>query len=420
MFNTTSGTCFFLETTHQPSKYFDALNLACLILHAVSFLPAAIGIGVVTLTTYKTPSLQKPSFVLLSSAALADSLTGLLVQPVAMASFAAKMRRQFSAACWLDVIKECLGWLFGGISVSILALLSVERYLALHLGLRYQAVITMKRVLQTVAVFWLILLVLGVLRLLVISNKAFVAIHLPFMFLTLLVLTATYSRIHHFIKRHRLKLSPAENQELSAFDLAKYKKITWALLYIIGVYWLFFAPFVCVLVVYLSSGFTKSVEGAYYVTTTFILVNAAVNPVLYCWKLRALRQAVWKNVKQILHLDSEWKQTNQCHLRIYLYKHILLIDFIKHSIKFSPKSIRKKSVCFCRLHEATKRPKRDYRLFCTLIRVLAREMSILWSGKETDKTLGELVISTSWLKKDDLLCFCGLWSLTQETTIFIG
>lgn len=305
MFNNTSGTCFFLETTHQPSKYFDVLNLACLMLHAVSFLPAAIGNGVVTLTTYKTPSLQKPSFVLLSSAALADTLTGLLAQPVAMASFAAKMRRQFSAACWLDIIKECLGWLFGGISVSILALLSVERYLALHLGRRYQAVITVKRVLQTVALFWLILLILGTLRLFVISNKTFVAIHLPFMFLSLLILTATYTRVHHFIKRHRLKPSPAENQEPSAFDLAKYRKITLALLYIIGFYWLFFAPFVGVLVVYLSSGFTESVEGAYYVTTTFILVNAAVNPVLYCWKLRALRQAVWKNVKHILHLDSE-------------------------------------------------------------------------------------------------------------------
>lgn len=303
--NTLPRRCFFLETTHQPSEYFDVLNLACLILHAVSFLPAAIGNGVVTLTTYKTPSLQKPSFVLLSCAAFADSLTGLLAQPVAMASFAAKLRRQFSAACWLDIVKECLGWLFGGISVSILALLSVERYLALYLGIRYKAVITVKRVLLTVAFFWLTLLILGAFRFLVINNKTFVAIHLPFMFLSLLILTATYYRIHHFIKRHRLKLSPAENQEPNSFDVAKYKKITLAVFYIVCFYWLFFAPFVCVLVVYLSSGFTERIEGAYYVTTTFILVNAAVNPVLYCWKLRALRQAVWKNIKEILHLDSE-------------------------------------------------------------------------------------------------------------------
>ena len=308
MFNNTSVTstrCFFLDTTSQPSKHFDSLNLACLFLHAVSFLPAAIGNGIVTLTTLKTPSLQKPSFVLLSCAALADSLTGFLAQPIAMASFAAKLRRQFSIACRLDVIKECLGWLFGGISVSILALLSVERYLALHLGMRYRSVVTVKRVLLIVAVFWVSLLMLGILRFVVVSNRMFVAIHLPFMLLSLVILTATYYKIHLFIKRHRSKLTPAENRQIHSFDIARYKKITLAVLYIVCFYWVFFAPFVCVLVAYLISGFSQTVEGAYYITTTLILVNAAVNPFLYCWKLRALRKAVLIKVKSILHLDSE-------------------------------------------------------------------------------------------------------------------
>jgi len=305
MSNDTSPTrCFFIELTPRPAKYFDSLYLVCLVLHAVSFLPAAIGNGVVTLTTFKTPSLQKPSFVLLSCAAFADSLTGFLAQPVAMASFAAKLKGQFSAACWLDLLKECLGWLFGGISVSILAFLSVERYLALRLGLRYQTVITVKRVLLIVIFFWLALLTLGTFRFFALSNKTYVAIHLPFMLLSLVILTATYCKIHLFIKRHRLKLSPAENQKQNAFDVAKYKKITLAVLYIVCFYWLFFAPFVCVLLAFLLSGFTERVEGAYYITTTLILANAAVNPLLYCWKLRALRQAVLKYIKDILHLHS--------------------------------------------------------------------------------------------------------------------
>ena len=306
MSNNTSPTrCFFIELTPRPSKYLDSLYLVCLVLHAVSFLPAAFGNGVVTLTTLKTPSLHKPSFVLLSCAALADSLTGFLAQPVAMASFAAKLQRQFFTACWLDLVKECLGWLFGGISVSILAFLSVERYLALRLGLRYQTVITVKRVLLIVIFFWFALLTLGTFRFFVLSNKTYVAIHLPFMFLSLVILTSTYFKIHLFIKRHRLKLSPAENQKPNSFDVAKYKKITLAVFYIVCFFWLFFAPFVCVLLALLLSGFTERVEGAYYVTTTLILANAAVNPLLYCWKLRALRQAVLKNIKDILHLHSE-------------------------------------------------------------------------------------------------------------------
>lgn len=306
MSNDTSPTrCYFIELTPRPTNYFDSLYLVCFVLHAISFLPAAIGNGVVTITTFKTSSLHKPSFVLLSCAAFADSLTGFLAQPVAMASFVAKLRRQFSAACWLDLVKECLGWMFGGISVSILAFLSMERFLALRLGLRYQTVITVKRVLIIVVFFWLALLTLVTLRFFVLSNETYVALHLPFMFISLIILTTTYCKIHLFIKRHRLKLSPAENQTPNSFDVVKYKKITLAVLYIVCFYWLFFAPFVCVLLAFLLTGFTQRVEGAYYITTTLILANAAVNPLLYCWKLRALRQAVLKYIKHVLHLHSD-------------------------------------------------------------------------------------------------------------------
>lgn len=311
MFHTSNDTsttkCFFIETANrQPSGQQDSLNILCVALHVVSFLPAAIGNGVITITIFKTPSLQKPSFVLLSCAAFADSLTGFLVQPVAIASFVAKLQRQFPHACLLDVIKECLGWSFGGISVSILALLSVERYLVLHLGLRYCTVVTVKRLILIVVMFWFSLIILGILRFHALSNKTYVAIHLPFMFLSLLILTVSYCRIYYCIKRQRIigPSSSIQDQQASSFDIGKYKKITSAVLYIVCCYWLFFAPFVCVLVTYLLSGFTEHVEGAYNVTTTVVLTNAAVNPVLYCWRLRALRQAAWRNIKQILRMES--------------------------------------------------------------------------------------------------------------------
>lgn len=306
MMNNTSATlttCFFLDTTSEPSEQFDSLILACFVLHSVSFIPAALGNGVVAITTLKTPSLHKPSFLLLSCAAMADSLTGFLAQPVAMASFAAKLRRQFSTACQLDVVKECLGWLFSGMSVSILALLSVERYLVLRLGTRHRSVVTVKRVFMAVTSFWLSLVTLEILRFVSLNNKTFTAIHVPFMFLSLVILTATYYQIHRYIKQQSLKLTPADNRHAQSFDLAKYKKITLAVLYIVSFYWIFFAPFVCVLVAYLILGFSKTVEGAYYITTTLILANAAINPFLYCWKLRALRKAVLINLKSRLHLD---------------------------------------------------------------------------------------------------------------------
>ena len=302
--------CFFFETSaHQASKNLDSLIVFCIVLHTLSFIPAAIGNGIISLTTCKSPSLQKPSFVLLGCTAFADALTGFIAQPIAMASFVVKLRKQFPSACYLDAVKECLGWLLGGISLSILALLSIERYLVLHLGLpRYCAVISVRRVLVVVAMFSVSLIIMEVLRFHVLSNKSYVVIHLPFMFLGLLTLPLSYLRIHRHIRRRTLIIEPKPSQqlqEMNSFDIKKYERVTSAVLFIVCFYWLFFAPFVCVLVAYLILGFTERIEGAYYITTTIVLTSAAVNPILYCWKLRALRRAVVKNVKKLFYLSSD-------------------------------------------------------------------------------------------------------------------
>lgn len=55
----------------------------------------------------------------------------------------------------------------------------------------------------------------------------------------------------------------------------------------------------CVLVVLLMRGLTEAVQGAYDVSTTIVLANAAVNPVLYYWRLRVLRKAVWKKIMRL-------------------------------------------------------------------------------------------------------------------------
>ena len=301
--NSSRAQCFFLEVKAQTPQYIDALHWLCILLHGCSCLPAAFGNGIITLTLWKTPSLQRPSFILLSWTAFADALTGLLAQPVAIASFVSKLQRRLSVACVLDVAKESLAWLFSGVSVSILALLSVERYLVLYLGFDYRTVVTTTRLMLIVVTFWASLIVLAMLRFSVIRNETYVAIHLPFMFLGLVLLTATYCRIHQCITRRKTQTCP-ENQDPDSFDIVKYKKITSAVFYIVCFYWLFFAPFVFVLVVYLLAGFTDAVEGAYNVTATLVLTNAAVNPVLYCWRLRVLRKAVFKETKRLLHLNS--------------------------------------------------------------------------------------------------------------------
>lgn len=200
-----TSTCFFFETiSRQYSDHSKILKIFCVVLHALTFVLVAFDNGLIVLTTFKNPSFQKPSFVLLSCAAFADFLTGFLAQPVAVAHFVTKLRQQTSLSCLLGVMKEPLGWLFSGISVSILAILSVERHLVLHLGLRYGRIVTIKRLFLIYWIFWLSLIFLAVLRFHVLSNNVYVLCHLPFMFLCLFILTLSYCRINYCIRKHGL------------------------------------------------------------------------------------------------------------------------------------------------------------------------------------------------------------------------
>ena len=108
----------------------------------------------------KTPSLAKTLKTLLLSTAVSDLGVGFLVQPLYVAILVMNIQQNTESIAYVTVYKAffiqkkilVLASHFGVIS------LTVDRFLAIHLHLRYQELVTHKRVVVSCVRLWILLL----------------------------------------------------------------------------------------------------------------------------------------------------------------------------------------------------------------------------------------------------------------------
>ena len=97
----------------------------------------------------KTSSLPKPLKTLLLSLAVSDLGVGLLVQPLYVA-------RIVNPTNFFKTVLRITSTLFAYASFFHVVAISVDRFLAIHLHLRYQELVTHKRVVAVVISIWIL------------------------------------------------------------------------------------------------------------------------------------------------------------------------------------------------------------------------------------------------------------------------
>ena len=126
-----------------------------------SFLSStAILLNIITIQALrKTPSLSKPLKTLLLSLAVSDLGVGFLVQPTYVAVLVMKIKQNADNRTYhtiLDAFYRVQSLLFVFASFFGVCALAVDRFLAIHLHLRYQELVTHKRVVAVVSSVWVL------------------------------------------------------------------------------------------------------------------------------------------------------------------------------------------------------------------------------------------------------------------------
>ena len=195
----------------------------------------------------------------------------------------------------------CAASFFGVVAVS------VDRFLALHLHLRYQELVTHKRVVAVVISIW----VFGAFLALLTPWVPFDIVSVITFILgvvCLLLTTMVYIRIYFVVRRHKNQIQSlqlqqvAQNAEMANF--ANLVKSAAGIFYVYLVFLLCYLPYFISLAVIEMNGTSIALKRFYFISYTLIFLNSSLNPVIYCWKLRHVRHAIMEILQNMSWLRN--------------------------------------------------------------------------------------------------------------------
>ena len=190
-----------------------------------------------------------------------------------------------------------------GVSLLTSTAISVDRLLALSLGLRYRYVVTLRRVRALIISFWFLVgASVGCLFIL----EIYFFVYAVVMLISLLISAISYAKIYFRLRHqllhvqghvHQRQQLPPNGVVPTALNVARYKKtvsaITWVQLGLFACY----SPFCATLV--LPHLFEVLDANVSYFFVCLLFLNSSLNPILYCWKIREVKQAVKDTIRQL-------------------------------------------------------------------------------------------------------------------------
>ena len=301
MLNTTDEHTNSSFEVRYPASLVD-LSAAFASLNTFLSITATLGNVLILIALNKVTSICPPTKLLFRCLAVTDLCVGLVTQPLFTVKLLASLNdNEYPYVASIEVISSQV---LCGVSLLTSTAISVDRLLALSLGLRYRCVVTLRRVRALIISFWF--LIGASVGCVFISGINFY-VNAVVMLISLLISAISYANVH-FCLRHQLlhvqghvhqrqQLPPSGVVPTSALNVARYKKtvsiIAWVQLGLFACY----SPFCIALILFHFEDFLD--DNIFYFFLCLLFLNSSLNPILYCWKIREVKQAVKDIIRQL-------------------------------------------------------------------------------------------------------------------------
>ena len=103
--------------------------------------------------------------------------------------------------------------------------------------------------------------------------------------------------IYLALRRHRTEMQNQEKGEGISLNLARYRKTVSTALWVQSTLVACYLPYGIVNAI--SHPYSPSDNLAVRLTITLLHLNSSLNPILYCWKIKGVRQAVKDTIRQL-------------------------------------------------------------------------------------------------------------------------
>ena len=261
------------------------LRIQCIfisVLNSILSVTAFLGNALILIALHKESSLHPPSKLLLRSLATTDLGVGLILLPLMVTRCMSIANEHWNMFRYASTVCFTMVTIFCGVSMLTLTAISVDRLLALMLGLRYRQVVTLKRTYVIVIAIWVVCTVSSVMKFW--NRQIALWCSIIGASLCLVISSFSYTKIFLTLRHHQNQVQDNLQQanQTNQLNIARYKKAVstaiWLQLTLVACY----LPFIIVIIVVVLttySGLSSSLCYAWIYAGTLVFLNSSLSPI---------------------------------------------------------------------------------------------------------------------------------------------
>ncbi len=300
--------CFVLpDPAYQELMDRHTSNLITATINAVSSPFAVIANFLVVFVIARNPALHTPSNVLLASLAFSDLMVGMVVQPGYVVFRLYEHILHVVPPCMLRIVYSESFWVCYGVSFLTLSAISIERYIALRLHLRYKELVTTQRVLWVAIIIWVSDISLTFMEWIA-KSKLLRNCHTALLLFCLLVTFCIHIKIFWILRRHQRQINSINRMSTKRRNFQRQTRLAVSVSYIVVIYITCNIPVLCVMAYNFAGGSFSSLN-VFSWSETIAFLNSLINPVICCWRNRGIRRAVLNVFAKVVCLNRALTQT---------------------------------------------------------------------------------------------------------------
>ena len=267
---------------------------------------AFLGNTLILVALHKETSLHPPSKLLYCNLAITDLSVGIIAEPLAVTYLTSVLNERWDICYYAYWEVNYSGFILCAVSLLTLTTISVDRLLALLLGLTYRQVVSFRRTCMSVTGFWILSIV---------GASTFIWNRLIFSWyqytgttLCLVITIFAYTKVFRTLRHNQIHVqnhvAQGQPSQANPLSIARYTKAVYSALWVQGALAICYLPFYIVAVFTPRRGMPLSIYLARNFTVSMVFLNSSLNPLLYCWKIREVRQAVKETLRQLFCRSS--------------------------------------------------------------------------------------------------------------------
>ena len=258
---------------------------------------AFLGNFLILVALNKESSLHPPSKILYRCLATTDLLVGLVTQPLHATYWMSLVHEHWSLCRYVRDAVFISSFALCGVSLLTLTAISVDRLLALLLGIRYRQIVTLKRTCIITATFWIFS----------VAAASFSVLHTRItLWCGIIVIPscsvisiASYTKIFRTLRHNQVQVQ--DHVQPNALNMVRYRKAVSSALWVQLALAVCYVPkFTTLAAITYRKTYPLHVVVIDAITTILTYFNSTLNPFLYCWKIKEVRQAVKQTIRRAL------------------------------------------------------------------------------------------------------------------------